>query len=83
VYALLGRPQSAIYHGERSLHISKASALAPFYHSYAHEAIARGHLAAGELAKVREHKGLAEAFVPQIEDPEELEFIQRDLGTLA
>jgi hypothetical protein len=83
VYALLGRPQSAIHHGERSLSISRDGDLGPFYHSYAHEAIARGHLAAGARDKMLEHKAHALAFVPRIDDPEELEFIERDLATLA
>ncbi len=83
VYAVLNRPQSAIHHGKRSLSLCQSGELAPFYHAYAHEAIARGHLAAAQWDAVREHCALAQAFVPHIEDPEEVAAIKKDLATLA
>jgi hypothetical protein len=81
-YALLKRPQSAIYHGWRSLDICKQHGLAPFFHAYGHEAIARGHLVAGEESEARNHMAAAESFLPLIDEAEDRATLAKDLGSL-
>ncbi len=83
VYALLMRPRSALYHGQRSLALSQAGNLTAFYHAYAHEAIARGHMVAGERDEMLQQKALAQALVSGIEDAEERSLIEPDLASLA
>jgi hypothetical protein len=83
VYAVLGRAQCAIHHGHRAIQIAAEAGLPAFYVAYAHEAVARGYLVAGDQMAMREHREEASRYLQAIEDPEELELLTRDLETLA
>ena len=48
VYAVLGRPEPALFHAERSLEICKANAIEDFPLAYAYEALARAFAIAGK-----------------------------------
>ena len=82
VYAILNRPQSALYHGQRALAFAKAGDLSPFYHAYAHEAMARAHLCSGDRQAMLHERDQAVRFVAQLTDPEEMSLIKPDLATL-
>jgi hypothetical protein len=47
VYAILGRPEPALYHAQRSLEICEAHKIGDFPQAYAYEALARAFAIAG------------------------------------
>jgi hypothetical protein len=82
VYAVLGRPEPALWHARRCLALAEQHDLSPFDLGAANEAIARAHLAAGDLAEVATWKTRAAAVLDQIEDPDDREILEGDLATL-
>jgi len=83
VYAVLGRAEPALHHGERYLALVDEHGLAPFDRAYAHEAIARAHQVAGRGAEQAAHVALAHAAAEQITDDEERALLLPDLAQLA
>ena len=83
VYAVLGRAEPALHHGERYLALVEEHGLAPFDRGYAHEAIARAHQVAGRSAEQARHVALAHAAAEQITDEEERALLLPDLAQLA
>ena len=82
VYAVLGRPEPSLWHGRRCLALVEQHGLSPFDVGAASEAIARAHLAAGNLTGVAEWKARAVAMLDQIEDADDREILEGDLATL-
>jgi DNA-binding transcriptional MerR regulator len=83
VYAVLGRPEPALHHGERCLQLVEEHELSPFDVGYAHEAIARAHRLAGRAADATTHVDLARAAASKITDAEDRELLVVDLDQLA
>ena len=82
VYAVLGRAEPALWHARRCLAISEANGIADFDIAAAYEAMARAHLAAGDLAEVAAWKARAVAALDGISDPDDREIVEGDLATL-
>lgn len=80
VYALLRQPANALAYAETCLRLSED--LAPFYLGYAHEAIARAALLAGDQPRAQKHLREARFCLPQIIDLEEQKALAQDLETI-
>jgi DNA-binding transcriptional MerR regulator len=82
VYAVLGRAEPALWHARRCLEINEANATADWDIASAYEAMARAHLAAGDIAEVANWKAKAVAALDGIADPDDREVIEGDIATL-
>lgn len=82
VYTVLGRSEPALHHARRCLAICEENEVEEWDIPYAHEAIARAYLTAGEPEKAATHAQLARELGEQIEDPEDRELLFKDLATL-
>jgi hypothetical protein len=81
VYALLGRPEPAIWHARRCLRHCEENGLGDWDLAYAYEALARAH-ALGGNAEAAEWKAKARAAGDAIADPEDREHFDEDFSTL-
>ncbi len=68
VYAVLERPEPALFHAKRCLGICEANEIVDFDIAFAYEALARAHAVAGDRAKAEEFIALAEKAAESIED---------------
>ena len=82
VYAVLGRAEPALWHARRCLAINEANGGADWDIASAYEAMARAHLAAGDLAEVAVWKAKATAALDGIADKDDRDLIEGDLATL-
>jgi hypothetical protein len=84
VYATLGRAEPAVHHAERCLALCLAHPedLEPFDLPYAHEALARAHAVADDCAEAERFLGLARQGAERIEDADDREQLEVDLGTI-
>ncbi len=82
VYSVLGRAEPALWHARRCLALVEANGIADFDIAAAYEAMARAHLAAGDLADVAAWKARARAALDGIADADDREIIEGDLATL-
>ncbi len=80
IQALLGNAGEARRHAETCL--SYSAALAPFYLGYAHEAMARALLLAGDATGGAEHLSQALSLVQVIDNKDEREVLASDLAGL-
>jgi hypothetical protein len=83
VYAVLNRPQAAIYHAHRCLTLCEANQIADFDLAFAYEALARAYAVAGDAAMSEEYEALAEQAAEQIEDEGNREYFLSELATVA
>src|SRR5256886_13518735 len=56
VYAVLGRPEPALYHAQRALEICEANKIGDFPLAYAYEALARAFAIAGKSRRSEERR---------------------------
>jgi hypothetical protein len=82
VYAVLNRPQGAIYHAQRCLTLCEANGIADFDLAFAYEALARAHAVADDAAQSQEYRALAEQAAGQIEDEGNREYFLSELATV-
>ena len=82
VYAVLGRAEPALWHARRCVAINEANGIADWDIASAYEAMARAHLAAGDLDEVAAWKAKATAALDGIADKDDREVIEGDLATL-
>jgi hypothetical protein len=82
VYAVLNRPQAAIYHAQRSLELCEDNQIADFDLAFAYEALARAYAVAGNAAKREEYLALAEEAARQIEDEGNREYFRSELASV-
>jgi len=68
VYAVLNRPQAALYHAERCLAICPENEIADSDIAFAYEALARAYAMASEAGKSQEHASLAKQAAQGIEE---------------
>lgn len=80
VCALLGDQDNAWRFAEKCLEHSADEP--PFYLGYAHEALARAALLAGDRKRLAHHLGKARELAAIVADEDERTMLQRDLGTL-
>jgi hypothetical protein len=82
VYAVLGRFEPALHHGERCLALATEHGLGPFDVGEAHEAIARSYLVIGDKDRAAEHAALGRAESDRIGDAEDRAVLDEDLAGL-
>jgi hypothetical protein len=82
VYAVLGRAEPALWHARRCLEINEAAGNADWDIASAYEAMARAHLAAGDLQQVAAWKAKAVAALDAIADADDREIVEGDIATL-
>lgn len=84
VYAELGRVEPALHHAQRCLAYVEAylSEMEDWDLPYAHEALARAHLVAGDEAAARRHAEEARRLGGAIAEDEDRELLLGDLETL-
>jgi hypothetical protein len=84
VYSLLGRSEAALHHARRCLELveSSPSEMEDWDIAGAHEALARAHLAAGEMDEARRNFTLAREETAKIANPEDRKHIEADLDDL-
>jgi hypothetical protein len=83
VYAVLNRPQAAIYHAHRCLSLCEANEIGDFDLAFAYEALARAYAVAGDAAMSEEYETLAEEAAEEIEDEGNREYFLSELATVA
>jgi hypothetical protein len=82
VYAVLGRAEPAIFHARWCLSRAESEDLPSWIRAEAHEALARGHLVAGDTDGARRHAQDAHAIAATIDDEDDREVVLGDLATL-
>ena len=81
-YAVAGRPEPALHHARACLAICEKHGIGDFDLAFAHEALARAHVLAGDEAAAAEHEREARAAAEAIADPEDRKLVEDDLGTI-
>jgi hypothetical protein len=79
---VLGRAEPALWHARRCLAINQANGSPDWDIASAYEAMARAHLAAGDLGEVAAWKVRATEALDAIADPDDRDVIEGDLATL-
>jgi hypothetical protein len=82
VYAVLGRPEPALWHARRCLAVNEQHGIPGFDIAAAYEAMARSYTVAGEPAELAAWKARARAAADAVTDPDDREIIEGDLATL-
>ena len=84
VYALLGRSEAALHHARRCIELveSAPNQMEDWDRAAAHEALARAHLAAGEVDEARRHLELAREETAKIAEEDDRKHIEADLASL-
>ena len=82
VYAVLGRPEPALWHARRCLEINKAAGNADWDIASAYEAMARAYMVAGDKEQLATWKAKAVAALAAIADADDREIVEGDIATL-
>jgi hypothetical protein len=82
VYAVLNRPQAAIYHAHRCLMLCEAHQIGDFDLAFAYEALARAYAVANDPATSEEYIDLAEEAAEQIADEGDREYFLSELASI-
>ena len=84
VYALLGRSEAALHHARRCIDLveSAPDEMEDWDLAAAHEALARAHLAAGEVDEARRYLELARVETARIAEEDDRKHIEADLESL-
>jgi hypothetical protein len=84
VYALLKRPQAALYHAERCLSICQKHNIGDFDIAFAYEAMARAYaILGGKPAEVKRYLGLAKKAAENIAKEDDKKYFLSELKTIA
>ena len=82
VYAVLERPEPALYHARRVLDLCQDNGIGDFDLAFAYEALARAHAIAGDAALARDYTDQALAAAEDIADDEDRDIVLADLETI-
>lgn len=82
VYAVLGRPEPAMWHARRCLAICEEHGIADFDIAFAWEAIGRAAAVAGDAALRAEALDRARELTAAVADAEDRELLESDLATI-
>lgn len=83
VYSVLGDGTIAMRYAEECLAVTQAHTLPAFFQGCAYECAARAAITRNDPEAYSRYHGLAEAELPHIEDPRDLEILRTDLQRLA
>lgn len=82
VYSVLGRPESALYHAQRTLDICAEHGIGDFDLAYAFEALARAHAVAGDRGASAHWRDRARAAAAGVADAEDRDLLLTDLASI-
>jgi hypothetical protein len=83
VYAVLSRPEPAVWHAHRCLELLTESGSGESWDmAAAYEALARAHSVAGNRAETRTWLAMANEALKTIPDPDDRRPIEEDLATI-
>ncbi len=82
VYALLDRPEAAIYHGHHSLAICQIEGIGDFDLAFAYEALARAHAIAGQSADARRFLNQAREAGQRISEDDDRQYFMSELESI-
>lgn len=82
VYAVLNRPEPALYHARRCLEICEANSIGDFDIAFAHEAMARANAIAGKKVECEKYVGLAREAGNRIKEKGDKEYFFSELKTV-
>jgi hypothetical protein len=82
VYAILKKPESALYHAQRYLDISKEHNLSEFDIAYAYEALARAAALVKDTENTHNYLDLAKKHSEKIKEKESKEMLLEDLKSI-
>jgi len=82
VYAVLGRPEPALYHARRVLDLCQENGIGDWDLAFAYEALARAHAVAGDAVDARAHTDRALAAAQDVAEDEERDLLLADLETI-
>jgi hypothetical protein len=80
IHALLGQADEARRAAEKCLQHSRDEP--PFYRAYAHEALARAAMLAGDRHRMADHLGEARRLAEQVADAQHCSWLENDLNTI-
>lgn len=82
VYAVLGRAEPALYHGQRALEICKRSDVKDFPLAYAYEALARAHALQGNADEAKRYIAFGKATGQRIKDSMTRDLFLKDIASV-
>ena len=82
VYAVLDRPEPALFHARCCLEIAEEHGLGDFDLACAYEALARAHATAGERDAAARYEALGREVAARIEEADDRELVVSDLDSL-
>jgi hypothetical protein len=82
VYAVVGRPEPALYHARRCLAIVEEQGVGDFDLACAYEALARAHATAGQTEAARRCEALGREAAARIADADDRAVVVGDLDSL-
>ena len=82
VYAILGRPEPSLHHGQRVLDLCQENDIGDWDLAFAYEALARGHAVAGNTEQARAYTEQALAATEDIAEDDDRELVLSDLETI-
>ena len=83
VYAVLGRAEPALHHARRCLELCDGAEVADWDVPFAHEALARAYVAAGDMDAARNELGIARTLAITIADADDRAQLEAELETIA
>jgi hypothetical protein len=83
VYAVLQRPEAALYHAQRCLDLCQANGIGDFDLAFAYEALARAYAVAGEGTKSGAYVELATKAADEIAAEDNRAYLESELLTLS
>jgi len=82
VYAVLGRPEPALFHARRALEVAQRAHLGRFYLAYAYEGLARAESVARHRGQRARYLKLARTVGEAIRDEDDRRMLLEDLATV-
>jgi tetratricopeptide (TPR) repeat protein len=83
VYAVLKRPEGALYHAQRSLALCQENGIGDFDLAFGYEGVSRAYAVAGDTDKSLEFFDLALEAARAIEDQGNREYVEGELATIS
>lgn len=82
VYCILQRPESAVWHAQRSLEICLQNNIGDFDLAFGYEAMARAFNVKGDAINTKKYLSLAQQVAATIKDPEDKAVVLQDLSSI-
>lgn len=79
VYAVLNRPEPALYHAKKCMALTEEHKFVDFDLAFAYEAVARAHASAGQAAECKKYRALAQDAGEKIKNAEDKKIFTGDL----